>query len=77
MRKYNYLSEHSNIHPFAFSKHGQYWFYIYNNDASDTEKLRKVRINQMNHLLINHILIIGNFNYPGKTVCHCTAYSGL
>ncbi|XP_011501316.1 PREDICTED: protein FAM45A-like [Ceratosolen solmsi marchali] len=41
-RKYNSQLEHNNIQSFVFSRHGQYWFYIYNNEA-DSEKLPKVK----------------------------------
>jgi hypothetical protein len=42
-RKYNSQLENYNIQSFVFSKHGQYWFYIYNNEA-DSEVLPKVNI---------------------------------
>ncbi|XP_014208839.1 putative protein FAM45B [Copidosoma floridanum] len=43
MRKYNFQSEHNNVQSFIFSRHGQYWFYICNNEAADAEKLPKVK----------------------------------
>lgn len=43
MRKYRSQLEHNNIQPFVFSRHGQYWFYICNSEAGDSEKLKRVK----------------------------------
>ncbi|OXU23464.1 hypothetical protein TSAR_013312 [Trichomalopsis sarcophagae] len=43
MKKYNSQSEHNNVLSFVFSRHGQYWFYICNSEAGDSEKLQRVK----------------------------------
>ena len=42
LRKYHSQSEHNNSQSFIFSRHAQYWFYICNSEATDSEKLHRV-----------------------------------
>ncbi|KAJ8674757.1 hypothetical protein QAD02_010543 [Eretmocerus hayati] len=43
LHKYKFQTEHNNIQPFVFSKFEKVWFYIYNSDSINSEKMKMVK----------------------------------